>query len=382
MTYDKHTFSYDIAVTYNAAEGTLSAKVADGSQAGSATFTNIYEAEDTKDVINTEEPATSVNGKIVGVGDQLTYTIDWVNNAVDETGAPAKAEVKITDIVPKGTEYVSADTNGVYEETSKTITWTLGEQEAGAFGTVSFVVKVLTAAGGTAVENTAEITIGDNDPNQTNTVTTNVPGKDSVVEGDGELQVGKVLTYTISYKNPEIEAATVIITDSIPEGLDYVDDSAGEYASYNAETRMLTWKIADVQPGADGTVTFDARVNESIFFRQCRTFGILKRYYKCKLFLFVDPCALTFCQYDGFTDGKISIFRNLFPIGIRLIFRSIFADLDRRFVLNYCLGAFIYSSIKCNRSVCSWLNICRDFLPAWTEGSDYRTSGWRAVYGN
>lgn len=71
------------------------------------------------------------------------------------------------------------------------------------------------------------------------------------------------MTYTISYKNPEIEAATVIITDSIPEGLDYVDDSAGEYASYNAETRMLTWKIADVQPGADGTVTFDARVNES-----------------------------------------------------------------------------------------------------------------------
>ena len=260
MTYDKHTFSYDIAVTYNAAEGTLSAKVADGSQAGSATFTNIYEAEDAKDVINTEEPSTSVNGKIVGVGDQLTYTIDWVNNAVDETGAPAKAEVKITDIVPKGTEYVSADTNGVYEET---ITWTLGEQEAGAFGTVSFVVKVLDSAGGTAVENTAEITIGDNDPNQTNTVTTNVPGKDSVVEGDGELQVGKVLTYTISYKNPEIEAATVIITDSIPEGLDYVDDSAGEYASYNAETRMLTWKIADVQPGADGTVTFDARVNES-----------------------------------------------------------------------------------------------------------------------
>ena len=34
MTYDKHTFSYDIAVTYNAAGGTLSAKVADGSQEG------------------------------------------------------------------------------------------------------------------------------------------------------------------------------------------------------------------------------------------------------------------------------------------------------------------------------------------------------------
>ena len=62
---------------------------------------------------------------------------------------------------------------------------------------------MLDSAGGTEVKNTAEITIGDNDPNQTNEVTTNVPGKDSVVEGDGELQVGKVLTYTISYKNPE-----------------------------------------------------------------------------------------------------------------------------------------------------------------------------------
>ena len=263
MTYDRHTFSYDIAVTYNAAEGTLSATVVEGSTEGSATFTNIYEADDAKDVANTDDPTTSVNGKIVGVGDQLTYTIDWVNNAVDETGAPAKAEVTIKDIVPAGTKYVSADNEGAYDQGTNTITWTLGEQEAGASGSVSFVVEVLDIAGGTDVTNKAEITVGSNNPEQTNEVTTKVPGKDSVVEGDGELQVGKILTYTISYKNPEEEAATVTIKDSIPEGLDYVDGSAGEFASYNAETRTLTWKIADVQPGAEGTVTFDARVNKS-----------------------------------------------------------------------------------------------------------------------
>ena len=82
MTYDKHTFSYDIAVTYNAAEGTLSAAVVEGSTEGSATFTNIYEADDAKDVANTDDPTTSVNGKIVGVGDQLTYTIDWMKQAL------------------------------------------------------------------------------------------------------------------------------------------------------------------------------------------------------------------------------------------------------------------------------------------------------------
>ena len=64
---------------------------------------------------------------------------------------------------------------------------------------------MLDSAGGTAVENTAEITIGDNDPNQTNTVTTNVPGKDSVVEGDGELQVGKVLTYTFPIRTRKLK---------------------------------------------------------------------------------------------------------------------------------------------------------------------------------
>ena len=263
MTYDKHTFSYDIEVTYDASKGELSVKAVEDSKSGSPVFTNIYEADDAKDVANTDDPTTSVNGKIVGVGDQLTYTIDWVNNAVDETGAPAKAKVTITDIVPAGTKYVSANNEGAYDEGTNAITWALGEQEAGASGTVSFVVEVLDSAGGTDVTNKAEITVGDNSPKQTNEVTTNVPGKDSVVEDDGELQVGKILTYTISYKNPEEEVATVTIKDIIPEGLDYVDGSAGEFASYNAETRTLTWKIADVQPGTEGTVTFDAKVNES-----------------------------------------------------------------------------------------------------------------------
>lgn len=264
MTYDKHRFSYDIKVTYDAGTGELSAKAVENSKSGSPTFTNIYEAEDAKDVANKTAPTTSVNGKIVGVGDQLTYTIDWVNNAVDDaTDAPTKARVTITDKVPTGTEYVSAENKGVYDKDTNTITWDLGEQKAGASGTVSFVVKVLDSAGGTEVANQAKITVGNNDPKQTNTVTTKVPGKDSAVEEGGELQVGKVLTYTISYMNPEEEASTVTIKDIIPKGLDYVEDSASDGAVYNEEDRTLTWTIADVQPGTKGTVTFDARVNES-----------------------------------------------------------------------------------------------------------------------
>lgn len=52
------------------------------------------------------------------------------------------------------------------------------------------------------VNNSASIKVGDNAPEQTNNVTTFVPGKDVTVEG-GTAQVGKELTYTISYKNTE-----------------------------------------------------------------------------------------------------------------------------------------------------------------------------------
>ena len=200
---------------------------------------------------------------MVGVGDELTYVINWVNDGVDETGAPAAATVKVTDIIPTGTEYVEGSAEGAeYDADARTLTWTI-EADAAQTGSVSFKVVVTDNAGGTEIENKGEIKVGENDPKVTNEVETYIPGKDSVVEDGGELQVGSVLTYTISYKNPEAEATTVTITDKIPEGLDYVEGSAGEHAAYDADARTLTWTLENVPAGAKGTVSFKASVNES-----------------------------------------------------------------------------------------------------------------------
>lgn len=264
MTYDKHTFSYDIVVTYDVEKGLLSAEMVEESVSGSPIFTNIYEADDAKDVISgTGDTQTSVNGQLVGVGDLLTYTINWVNNAVDDKGQPTKATVTVTDKVPVGTEFVSAENNGKLE--NGTITWSLGEQEPGASGIVAFTVKVTEdAATEGTVENIASITIGTNDPKTTNTTTTYVPGK--TITNDSEspsIKVGDTITYTITYHNPESTQATVIIRDSIPEGTDYVAGSAGEQAAYDEESRTLTWTLKGVEPHKDGKVTFKAVVNES-----------------------------------------------------------------------------------------------------------------------
>lgn len=267
MTYDGHTFAYDIAVTYNSKKGELTAETVPESVSGDPEFTNVYETENGKDVvIGTGDAQTSVNGKMVGVGDQLTYTIDWVNRAVDENGQPAKASVTVTDKVPSGTRFVSAENKGAYDEKSNTVTWNLGEQKPGASGTVVFTVEVTEdgAAAGT-VENTASITIGENDPKTTNTTTTYVPGK-TVTNDNSEstsIQVGDTVTYKIKYYNTESAPATVIIRDRIPESTDYVKGSAGDTAVYDAENRTLTWTLQRVEPNTSGEVTFKAVVNEN-----------------------------------------------------------------------------------------------------------------------
>ena len=81
-----------------------------------------------------------VDGKLVGVGDELTYTIDWVNNAVDKSGTPAAANVTVTDKIPHGTEFVSASDGGKHENGA--VTWKFNNQPAGASGTVALTVRV------------------------------------------------------------------------------------------------------------------------------------------------------------------------------------------------------------------------------------------------
>ena len=228
------------------------------------TFTNTYKKPTQgKDVTAEGMPGSSIDGQLVQVGSKLVYTISWVNDAVDETGKAVAANVTITDKIPTGTAYAkdSATNGGVYN--ADTLTWDLGKQEANASGTVSFTVEVTEAALNNKVENQANIQIGDNNAETTSKPEVFVPGKTSVDDNKGDIQVGDVLIYTVSYANPGKDSATVTITDKLPKGLTYVDGSASDGGSFDKAENKLTWKINDVKAGATGTVTFKARVNES-----------------------------------------------------------------------------------------------------------------------
>ena len=230
------------------------------------TFTNTYKKPaQGKDVAAEGKPGTSIDGQLVQVGSRLVYTIDWVNDAVDETGKAVAANVTITDKIPTGTAYDegSATNGGVYNADTNTLTWSLGKQEANASGTVIFTVEVTEAALNNKVENQANIQIGENKTETTSKPEVFVPGKKVEDANKGDIQVGDVLTYTVSYANPGKDPATVTITDKLPKGLTYVDGSASDGGSFDKDENKLTWKINDVKAGATGTVTFKARVNES-----------------------------------------------------------------------------------------------------------------------
>ena len=118
----------------------------------------------------TDENNKDLNGQTVQVGQELTYTISYGNS----TGTVQN--ITITDTIPAGTEYVegSASPNATWDETTKTLTWSISGVAAGQTGEVSFKVKVTEdAVQPGKVENSAQIVIGGNSVT-TNIVTVNV----------------------------------------------------------------------------------------------------------------------------------------------------------------------------------------------------------------
>lgn len=98
-----------------------------------------------------------------------------------------------------------------------------------------------------------------NDPILTINKSQSIDGKATVET----LTVGKgdKVTYFLTVKNTgDGEATNVVITDALPKGLTYVENSATNSGVY--ADGILTWNIDTLAPGKEVTVSFEARVNE------------------------------------------------------------------------------------------------------------------------
>ena len=199
----------------------------------------------------------------VKVGDEVTYTISYRNYK------KTAADIVITDRLDPNVEFASASDGG--EAKDGTVTWTLSEVAAGEDGTVTLKVRVLEGAKGDKIANRASVRVGNDAEFDTNKVENPVPEdpvkkETSPYQGEGTIEteelgavrVGDEVTYTISYRNYKSSAADIVITDKLDRNAEFVKASDGG----SEKDGTVTWKLADIGPGASGTVTLTVKVLE------------------------------------------------------------------------------------------------------------------------
>lgn len=224
----------------------------DGSNYIGISFTNRYEADPNPTKTVTDESRNNIDNTLVSPGQKLTYTIHWVNNAVDATGKYTSAEITVTDTVPANTTFDSADNGGTWDKTDNKVTWKFNA-DPNTVGDVSFTVKVNESISGENGEINNSALVG----NRTTNITHNyLPGKTADKDANTTLKVGDELTYTIKYKNLEDAAATVTVTDAVPAGTEFVSADNGGVC----KNGTVTWNLADVASGTEGSVSFKVRV--------------------------------------------------------------------------------------------------------------------------
>ncbi len=192
----------------------------------------------------------TVDNATPDVNDTVTFTITARNN-----GADTAAAVSITDALPIGLTFVSANPSvGTYNDT--TGVWTVGALANSATQTLQIVARVAT---GDAVVNTATGTSSTFDPNAANnedTASVDAPSADLVVTKTASTtspNLGGNVTFQVSVRNDGGQNATGVgVQDLLPNGLTYVSHTTatGTYADATG-----VWNIGNLANGA--TVTLD-----------------------------------------------------------------------------------------------------------------------------
>jgi uncharacterized repeat protein (TIGR01451 family)/fimbrial isopeptide formation D2 family protein len=216
---------------------------------------------------------------IVGQGQTVTYTLD-----VSVAEGPVTNAV-VTDELPVGQTYVDGSQSSNPAETSfqvtadgRTLTWTYASlDDAGAVITYDVTIDADAPIGDQV--NVAEVCVSEVPDCESDDELVSVPAltidksftgntAGTLIDGTPLAKVGDVLTYTLAYDLTGGPVNNGVITDTIPEGLTYVDGSATDnaeftFVDYDDATRTLTWTAPIVS--ADDSVTYQVTVDADSF---------------------------------------------------------------------------------------------------------------------
>lgn len=84
--------------------------------------------------------------------------------------------------------------------------------------------------------------------------------------GGTAVKFGDKITYDINFVNNVGKKASLIITDTLPDGLEYIyakDENGNVLTAYTKVDQTIEWKLPNMESGTSGTVTIAAKVIEN-----------------------------------------------------------------------------------------------------------------------
>ena len=261
-------------VTYQAANGTTFAPVTDsefvtvGSPLGIAVTLN-----------KTVDLASGT------LGDVITYTV-----AYQGLGGGTATSVLVTDPLPAGATYVAGsimlngtpltdatgDDAGSFNATSRRVSVTLPNVTGSSSGVITFRARL---DGSVSPSNVAHVAY--NTPSGPDSAASN-PAVTTLIFAGLSMNVlldapapgvparaGSPVQYRVHYSNPAngVIARHVVVTDTLPPGLEYVGSiplSTAAVPTPKVAAAVLTWTIGDIAPGTTGDLIIQTTVSTTL----------------------------------------------------------------------------------------------------------------------
>ena len=206
----------------------------------------------------------------VSLGQNITYTIAYTN-----TGGVATM-VRLTDTLPSGTVWVTDTATSLgfsRVQTSPQVIWTHPSLGQNVSDTITLVAQVPAGSIGSCGQtliNEVEITSATTDTNPSNNsaihsggVAVNCPNLLAITKTlqSTAPSLGKVTTFTLSYKNlGTVTATNAVISDFLAADVVYITDTLG-IASAVTTTNLVTWNIGDLGPGQSNSFDVGLRLD-------------------------------------------------------------------------------------------------------------------------
>jgi uncharacterized repeat protein (TIGR01451 family) len=203
-------------------------------------------------------------------GQNVTYTIVVTNN-----GPAVASSVVVTDNLPAEVTFFSCNStgSGVCGGTGNNRTVTFSSLAVGASETITLVATVNVAGGG-SISNTASVassttdSVSGNNSATATTVVNNPAFADlSLAKTDSPDPVypTQTLTYAITLTNNGPDAAnSVVVTDTLPAGVTFVDCAANQSGVCGGTSTTPTVTFSSLANGATATITIHVTVNINV----------------------------------------------------------------------------------------------------------------------